>query len=384
MNSADCKKKVGVLFIVPSLRRAGAETQLVDLANGLDATRFDKSLVVFERNIDQLGRLNQDEVEFHHCLRTGKYNFLFVRNIAALIDKKEIDVIHCTLQISLLVGWLAARLARRKPKLVVAIHTTVNVTRRSEYFDQLLYRRLLNRCERVIFVCHAQAEYWKGKYPSLADHATVIYNGVDSQYFSREPFEARGAELRRAQAVPADAVVIACIAGFRPEKGHRYLIDAFSRLEGEPYLFLAGDGPLRTEIGDYVKLMNLVDRVRFLGEVTDVRPVLAATDVSVLASTEVETFSMAMLESMAMEVPVVVTDIGGLKEAIVPGETGGLVKPAAPAELADVLRRSIGDPDEIRAKGIRARERVRALFSREAMTRATAQLLDEVARTSAS
>jgi glycosyltransferase involved in cell wall biosynthesis len=93
---------------------------------------------------------------------------------------------------------------------------------------------------------------------------------------------------------------------------------------------------------------------------------------------------MAMLESMAMEVPVIVTDIGGLREAIVPGETGELVKPAAPAELAEALRRCIGDRHGLRAKGIRARERVRELFSREAMTHATAQLLDEVARTSTS
>jgi len=368
-----------ILFIVPTLCRAGAETQLIDLVNSLDSRDFEKTLVVFERNIDQLDRLDEQNIAFHHYIRAHKYDFSMARKIARLIDENNIDVIHCTLQKSLLVGWLAVRFARTKPKLVIAIHTTVNVAWKPEFFDQVLYRWLVGLCGRVIFVCQAQAEYWKAKYPSsLRNKAAVIYNGVDLDYFHRQPFLGQGRELRREQSVAAGAAVITCIAGFRREKGHRYLIEAFARLEGDSYLLLAGDGPLRTEMEKFAKQKNVDDRVRFLGEVKDVRPLLAATDVFVLASTAVETFSMAMLESMAMEVPTIVTDIGGLREAVVPGETGELLAPAAPEQLADALQRYIGDRQLLRKMGEIARERVQERFSKDAMTHATAEILNEV------
>ena len=378
MSKVDSRKKLNVLFIVPTLRRAGAETQVVDLINGLDGEQFSKSLVVFERNTDQLGRLDRDSVAFYHFLRTGKLGFGMVREIARLIDDQCIDIIHCTIQISLLVGWLACVLANRKPKLVVALHTTVNVSKKFELFDRILYRWLIYQCKQVIFVCHNQADYWIKKYPALQGKERVIYNGVDGEYFQPAAFSDSGQELRRSLDIPGDTLVFLCVAGFRQEKGHRFLIEAFAQLEGMPHLLFAGDGPLRQEIETLVKEKGLVGRVHFLGNVTDVRPALAAADVSVLASTAVETFSMAMLESMAMEVPMVATDIGGLREAIVSGETGELAEAGDPVSLAAALRKVSGDRLRCSVMGSSARRRVKALFSRDQMLRKTERALVEV------
>jgi len=378
MNVADSGRRIRVLFLVPTLRRAGAETQLVDLANRLDPARFDKTLVAFERNIDQLDRVDRAQIAFYNYVRAHKYDFSMVKRIAELIDRSDIDVIHCTIQISLLVGWLATRLAKRRPKLVVAIHTTVNVNRKFELFDQLLYRWLIGSCERVIFVCWAQAEYWGARYPSVREKSVVIYNGVDLSYFDPDMFRARGVELRRTLSIPEQSPVLACVAGFRPEKGHRFLIEAVAALQERPYLVLAGDGPLRLEVERLARQHGIADRVRFLGEVRDVRPLLAAANISVLASTAVETFSIAMLESMAMEVPMVATDIGGLGEALVSGETGELVPPGDAGELARVLKQILADPGRLKEMGRKCREQVRERFSTDAMARVTENVLGEV------
>lgn len=375
MKRSDPRNKTNVLFIVPTLRRAGAETQVVDLANGLDNAQYTKTLVVFEKNTEQLERLDRDSVAFYQFLRKGKLGFWMVRDIARLVDERRIDVIHCTIQISLLVGWVACALAKRKPRLVVALHTTVNLTRKFELFDRLLYRWLINRCDRIIFVCHNQADYWVKKNPSLREKAHVIYNGVDAEYYQPQKFKDEGHELKRLHNIPDDALVLLCIAGFRPEKGHRHLIEAFSQLEGAPHLLLAGDGPLKKEINALVGEMGLARRVHFLGNVADVRPALAATDLSVLASTAVETFSMAMLESMAMEVPVIATDIGGLREAIVSGVTGELVEAGDPLGLAAALQNLMSDRSQFSAMGRSARQRVMTHFSREQMLENTGQLL---------
>lgn len=369
------QRKLNVLFLVPTLRRAGAETQVIDLVNGFDDSRFSKTLIVFAENVDQKDRLDSRSVDFHHLQQKSKYDFSIANEIAAIIDEKSVDIIHCTLQISLLIGYLARRKSQRSPKIVVAIHTTLNISLKMELFDRLLYRWLIARCDRVIFVCKSQAEYWSTKYSGLRDISTVVYNGVDTEYFSRDAVTGEDREFRISHGILSDASVISCIAGFRKEKGHLDLLGAFSKLGENSYLVLAGEGPHRKEAEQYAAGHGIQDRVLFLGDVADVRPILAASDLSVLASTAVETFSIAMLESMSMQVPTLVTNIGGLAEAVIPGETGAIVEPGQPDYLATALRSLLADKTELGEMGARARRRVTRHFRKSEMIKNTENVL---------
>jgi glycosyltransferase involved in cell wall biosynthesis len=157
------------------------------------------------------------------------------------------------------------------------------------------------------------------------------------------------------------------------------LITAFGRLGGDVHLFLAGDGERRAAIELLVESSGLADRVHFLGNVADVRPLLKATDVSVLASTAVETFSIAMLESFAMGVPMVAPDIGGLSEAIFQGRTGWIF-PAGDADgLTGLLEQAVHDRERLKAMGGHARALVEQKFSKEVMADAMTGLLHDVA-----
>ncbi|HHJ35543.1 MAG TPA: hypothetical protein ENJ87_07240, partial [Gammaproteobacteria bacterium] len=106
--------KIKSLFLVPSLRRAGAETQALDLVNGLDNSLFEKHLFTFHRVLEQLDRLDRDHIQFYNYPRRYKFDLAPIRQMAQLIDREKIDVIHCTLQFSLLLAWLARLLSRRK------------------------------------------------------------------------------------------------------------------------------------------------------------------------------------------------------------------------------------------------------------------------------
>jgi len=208
---------------------------------------------------------------------------------------------------------------------------------------------------------------------ALLGKKEVVYNGVDASFFDPTPFIEKGRTVREKLGIAIDARVVSCIAGFRPQKGHRFLLDAMGRLEGV-HLLLAGDGPLRGELEAMVGDMELGRRVHFLGNVADVRPVLAASDITVLASTA-EAFSMAMLESMAMETPVVATDVGGLAEAILPGETGFLVPPGDGTALAEALDEALGDHKQLRRMGRQARRLALDRFTKAEMVRRTAEVL---------
>lgn len=369
-----------VLFVLPSLSRGGAEVQTVDLVNGLSPTHFEKYLVTFETHLGQKERIATESVEFIHYPRQSRFDRCPAKKIARLIDERQIDVVHCSLQIAMLMGWLAVRYSSRKPKLVVVLHTTLNRNLKNELFDRLLYQWLMRGYDKVICVCHAQEKHWQRKFSFLVGKTQVIYNGVDTEQFNPEIHQQTGRTLRHLLGISEQVKVICHIAGFRPEKGHTVLLDAFGMLardNQDVLLLFVGDGVLRPEIEERARKANLTNRVHFLGNLADVRPALAASDCSVLASTG-ETFSIAMLESLAMRVPVVATDIGGTAEAVLHGKTGLLVPANKPTAMADALHYMLQHHEERQTMGAAGRSLVMRDFSAANMIRETERALTNV------
>ena len=376
-----CEGTIKSVFVLPSLVRAGAETQVINLVNGLDKERFEKHLFVFERQLDLLNHIDYKQVQFHHHPRHYKFDIAPAIHLARIINNRHIDIVHCSLQIALFFGWFAIRIAHHKPHLVLTLHTTVSRNLHNELFNKFLYQWLMRSCKQVICVCKAQESYWQAKYPFLRGRTTVIYNGVDTEWFKEKNATAEGAKFREQYGISKDAFVACCIAAFRPEKGHHYLLDAFRKVfcvNPNIYLLLVGDGPLRVKMEMFTKKSGLSDRVIFLGVMNDVRTVLAASAISIIASTAVETFSMAMLESMAMKVPIVATDIGGTREAVITTETGFLVPPRDVLGLASAIIEALTNRERLLKIGNNARQHVIKCFTKQRMIETTGRLMLEI------
>ena len=373
--------RIGVLFVVPSLRRGGAETQLVQLVSAIDRRQFEPHVLTFEAGLDQQEMLRIAPERVVSRPRRHKADFSAIGIARDLIDRQGLAVVHTTLPTATLRGWVGARLSRRRPGVVAAVHAMEYMSFQARLLGAVVTDRILARCAHVIFVCRAQERTWLNRLPRLAGRSSVIYNGIDSHHFSPSPYRASVPETRRAWAVPDGAFIACCIAGLRREKGHDTLFYAFARvreLGHEGVLVLAGDGVLAEPLRRLAKNLGLEGHVRFLGEVNDVRPVLAASDISVMASYS-ETFSMAILESLAMGVPVIGTKIGGTPEVIRDGITGLLVSQANAAELGDAMVRLARDPVERREMGRRGRVVVGEEFSAASMVASTERLLLETA-----
>jgi glycosyltransferase involved in cell wall biosynthesis len=125
--------------------------------------------------------------------------------------------------------------------------------------------------------------------------------------------------------------------------------------------------------------LGLADRVRFLGQCSDVGLVYDACDVFVLSSL-CEACPYALLEAMAHELPVVATRVGGVPEIVVDGETGFLAAPRDAESLAGALAKLIDSPELRRRQGQAARERVVKHFHEADMVRRTIQLYRELLR----
>jgi glycosyltransferase involved in cell wall biosynthesis len=137
-------------------------------------------------------------------------------------------------------------------------------------------------------------------------------------------------------------------------------------------LVIVGDGPDREGVEAELNRPSL-GRARLLGERDDVPGLLSDADVFVLASRS-EGLPLSVIEAMAAGLPVVASDVGGLRELVRDGETGVLVPPGDPAALADALRPLLADHELRRRLGSAGRERATALFDLSGFRRAHLEL----------
>jgi len=195
----------------------------------------------------------------------------------------------------------------------------------------------------------------------------VVYNGTSLTAFCPSP---RREALRAALGLAPEHVAIAIVGRLTPWKGHRELLRAFAEVAREApnaRLLVVGEvafwedsyGP---ELHELARTLGVSDLVSWLGFRRDVPDVLAASDVFALPSID-EPFGRAVVEAMAVELPVIGTRSGGVPEIVVQGETGLLVAPGDAADLAKALLRLVRDADLRRAMGRAGRARATDLFN---------------------
>jgi len=134
----------------------------------------------------------------------------------------------------------------------------------------------------------------------------------------------------------------------------------------ELQLVVVGTGVLFSELQRDAERMGVAQRVTFTGFQQDVVPFLQAADIFVLPSVQ-EGLSLSALEAMALGKPVVACRVGGTPEVVVDGETGLLVAPGQPTELASALEKLLADPPRARTMGEAGQRRVKEAFDFEHM-----------------
>ncbi len=167
------------------------------------------------------------------------------------------------------------------------------------------------------------------------ERLTSVPTGIDARRFA----PGDRAAARGATGLPADRTLIGIVATLRSWKGHRFLIDAFARLEGERLgLVIVGGGPQREAIEAQVASLGLGDRVVLAGDQADVLPWLQALDVFALPSYANEGVPQALVQAMLCGLACVTTGIGAIPEAARDGETAVVVPPQDVEALAQGAR----------------------------------------------
>ena len=197
----------------------------------------------------------------------------------------------------------------------------------------------LRRAQALVVLDEATADAIMQRHGVPAARIHVIPTGVPVEQFPLVDRPRRQA-ARFALGYADDDRVVAYIGALSQEKDVVTAVRAVAGLPGVR-LAIAGDGPDRDEITAAAQGLA-PGRVDFLGPVADSAQTLAAADVLVLSS-RTEGIPAVLIEAGLSGLPVVATDVGGVREIVVPGETGLLVRPHDHAALAGALQRVVTD-----------------------------------------
>jgi glycosyltransferase involved in cell wall biosynthesis len=199
--------------------------------------------------------------------------------------------------------------------------------------------------------------------PVLSGRLWVVPNGVRSMAQRARPTGAR--------------LTIVCVANLIAYKGHSTLLAAVRRLRPHGWsLLLVGEGPERESIGRTIASVNLQERVFMLGRRSDVHEILDAADLLVLPSYS-EGMPNAVLEAMAHGIPVVASDVGGVRSLLGSG-AGIIVAPGDDQALADALQRLIDNPSLRKDMGDKGHELTRGSLGVDAMCEGTLSAISDI------
>jgi glycosyltransferase involved in cell wall biosynthesis len=193
-----------------------------------------------------------------------------------------------------------------------------------------------------------------------ADRIVVVHDGIDVERIAHRP----AVDLHAEYWMPHGAPVIVNVGALVAHKGQRYLIDAMPlvlREVPDAHLVIFGEGDLRPALERQIKHLSLAKRVLLPGFREDVLSLMKTADLFVMSSLT-EGLGSAVLDAMAMGLPVVGTRAGGIPEAVVHDETGFLVEPADPVALASAMVTLLEDSTRRRSFGEAGRRRVTAHF----------------------
>jgi glycosyltransferase involved in cell wall biosynthesis len=357
-------RKIRVLQVVTRLVRRGVPRHVLDMATHLNPARFEVEILAgtgepWEGSLweeaREKGLLTHRVPSLQRAINPFRDAVAFGA-IYRKIRSGRYDVVHTHISKAGFLGRLAARRAR-VPAVVHTYHGRIE-----ELNPESLKGRVLAACERraarasdaLVGVSEEEVRQKRAARLGREEQFHVIHGGIDLDRFTQTRKWERPAEM-------TGGPVIGTIGTLTREKGLDLLIEVLpSTVQRHPELQLCivGAGPMEAGLRAQAEHLGVAKSVHFSGCVEDVRPWLAAFDLLAQPSRS-EALSLAVLEAMAMGVPVVATDVGGMAEAVEDGVTGKLVPAGDSAALAAALNELLSDRSGLEELGLAGRARAR-------------------------
>ncbi len=376
------------LFVINSFGAGGAERSLADLLPTLRDSGVTPVIacleareVGFEREVRDAG--------FDVRIISGRTLAAKIPELRRLIRELQPALVYTALFDADIVGRMAA-IGLDVPVVTNLTNTAYDPARRRDpnvnavklqavrFIDGITARRLTDHFHAVSEAVKDSTVQQLRVDPAKV---TVVYRGRDPERLGTASPE-RKAAARSELGLDADDLVIVTVGRQEYQKGHRHLVDAAAQLAGRfprLRLLIAGrEGHATLELQRQISRLGVSDTVTLLGHQSDVSHVLAAADVFAFPSVY-EGLGGALIEALALSLPIVASDIPALREVVEEGANALLAQPADPGSLAESLEVLLSDAD-LRARfGQRSRDLFEARFQADDASRQLLEFLAGVA-----
>lgn len=374
-----------ILFVVTKSNFGGAQRYVFDLATNLPKNHFEVAVAFGPGAGGKAGRLAK--MLFEKGIRTilipelGRDislhdDFKAYRALVRLFREEAPDVVHLNSSKAGGLGALAGRRARIK-KIIFTLHGLA--------FDEK--RGALQRIAikfatwATILLTHHTIAITNDTYTRarqmlfLKRRVSLIHNGILTPLFLSKDDARR--EMRTLDPnIPEDSLWIGSIGELHSNKAYATAIDMVAFLESDAHLVIIGDGELRAQLEKHAAAQGVSERVHFLGFIPDAAQYLRAFNAFLLTS-EKEGLPYVLLEAGYGYLPVVASDIPGVREVILHNFTGLIAKPDDAQAFSTEIEKVLNDATLARSLSDELLKRVQKTFSFDQMIEKTAALYTE-------
>lgn len=289
------------------------------------------------------------------------YSLSLSTKMAEVVEDENLDILHVHYAMPHAASAYLAKkiLGNREIKIITTLHgTDITLVGNHQSFYRIT-KFSIEESDGVTCVSNYLKET-TSKVFKINREIEVIYNFVDTEKYKRISVDRENIGF-----IDKDDMVIIHISNFRPVKKIENIIKVFCRVSGEvkSKLLLVGDGPDLCRIRNMVKKLNLENKVFFFGIQEDIISLLSLSDLYMLPSKS-EGFGLSALEALSCEVPVIGTDIGGLKEVIEQGKSGYTFNPADIDSMSEAAIKILRNKEVRMEMGIEARKRAKFFDSK--------------------
>ncbi len=343
----------------------GGEQQMLYLAEGLKR-RGIRTAIAVQPGVPAVRKCREAALNVHEMPMRGEFDLLAAAAIARLARHGRYNILHAHTAHAHSLALLAAYLFPGRCRVVA--HRRIEYAVGQWFFG-------LGRLKYLLGV-HAYVAISKRVKETLIEAGVpewrvfVVHSVTRPERFihaSPEP------GMRNELGIPPDAFVVGNIGALVGHKDHRNLLEACRIVRdrfADTWVVIVGEGPLRDAIRARAQHLHMDDRLVLTGFRWDIPQLIRMFDLFALSSSE-EGLCSTLLEVAAGGCPIVATDAGGVREAVLPERTGIVVPIRSPQALAHGMMRLRENPDEAQRFVRRGRERVVRHFNPDVLTERT-------------
>ncbi|MBU0727820.1 glycosyltransferase family 4 protein [Patescibacteria group bacterium] len=359
-----------ILFYTDTPNIGGAEKQMLLLAKYLNRKGYEVSLAYGAYS--KIARMHDDFEkwckEVYVLPTIHKHDPRHYSRLKQVLKSGNFDLIHIHLWNpgSCRYAFFAAH------HLNIPIVTTEHDPFELTGIKRLIKKNCIQKTEQTIAISSPNFRLLDEYFNIPEKRLTVVHNGIEIDKFLDNNISAK-------LPVQDGDIIVTCIAELHPRKGHKYLLEAFRKLEIEAprlKLILVGTGPDEYELKE--KYSDLPS-VKFLGWRDDIEQILKASDIFILPSLN-EAFGLVILEAMASGTVAIATNTGGTVDIIQNGKSGYLIPPASSGKIIETIFTILQNPDQKRDIEKAALRRVQEHFTAERMTEGIIEVYNSITR----